>query len=423
MRSLIAAVVAVMALALPSVSLSAEQAGPWPQWRGPNRDGKSPETGLLKQWPHGGPPLAWTAKGIGTGYASVAVTGGRIYTAGEAGDSSYVFALEENGGKQIWKSRLSSKTGQVGRQASAGPRTTPTVDGDLVFAMGQFGDLVCLQAADGKEVWRKHLTNDFGGKIQAWGFSESPLVDGDRVIVTPGGQKGTLVALNKKTGETIWVTDEWTDDAQYASPIAVDHGGVRQYIQFTQKSLAGVNAADGKVLWKAPWPGRTAVIPTPIFHDGHVYVTSGYNVGCALFKINADGGKFTADRVYKTEDMINHHGGVILHKGKVYGYSDGKGWTSQDFKTGQVAWQEKKLGKGSIAFADGCFYLREEGGRNGGASNVALIEATPEGYKEKGRFTQPGRSGASAWPHPVIAGGKLYIRDQDVLLCYDVKAK
>ena len=421
--NVVAAIVAAVLVFSPVASGGAES-GPWPQWRGPNRDGKSTETGLLRQWPKDGPPLAWSTKGIGTGYASVAVTGGRIYTAGEAGDSSYVYALEENGGKEVWKARLSSRTGQVGRQASAGPRTTPTVDGDLLFAMSQFGDLVCLQAADGKEVWRKHLTNDFGGKIQQWGYSESPLVDGDRVICTPGGQQGTLVALNKRTGETIWKSTGWTDDAQYASPIAIEHGGVRQYVQFTQKSLAGIGAKDGAVLWKAPWPGRTAVIPTPIFHDGHVYVTSGYEVGCALFKVNADGGKFSADRVYKTEDMINHHGGVILHEGKVYGHSDKKGWTCQDFKSGQVAWLEKqKLGKGSIVYADGRFYLREEGGRNGGASNVALIEATPEGYKEKGRFSQPQRSGAFAWPHPVIATGKLYLRDQDVLLCYDVMVK
>jgi outer membrane protein assembly factor BamB len=419
MRSLVVAAI-LAGIGFVAAAEGAHQSAAWSQWRGPKRDGKSAETGLLKQWPNGGPPLAWTARGIGSGYAGVAVVGGRIYTAGEEGDSSYVYALEEDGGKQIWKARL-GKTGQVGRQATAGPRSTPTVDGDLVFALGQFGDLVCVQAADGKEVWRKHLTNDFGGKLQAWGFSESVLVDGDRLICTPGGDKGTLAALDKRTGQTLWQSKDWTDNTQYASPIVVEHGGVRQYIQLTQKSLAGVRADDGTVLWKAPWPGQVAVIPTPIFHDGHVYVTSGYGVGCGLFKINAEGGKFTAQNVYATKDIINHHGGVILHEGKVYGHSDGTGWTCQDFKSGQVAWAEKGLGKGSIGYADGCFYLREEGGRGGSA--IALIEATPGSFKEKGRFRQPERSSGPAWPHPVIAGGKLYIRDQDVLLCYDVKAK
>jgi outer membrane protein assembly factor BamB len=295
------------------------------------------------------------------------------------------------------------------------------VDGRHLYVVGPLGDVVCLETAGGKEVWRKHLAKDFGGSRPDWGFAESPLVDGDRLVVTPGGRQGTLVALNKQTGEKLWQSKEWTDDAQYASVVVAEHGGARQYIQLTMKSVAGVAADGGKLLWKAPFPGRTAVITTPIFHDGHVYVTAGYGVGCAVFKINAQGGKFSARQVYQNKVMKNHHGGVILHDGRVYGHSDNSGWTCQDFLTGKEVWQDKeKLGKGSMTYADGMFYLRQEDGDNG---TIALIEASPQGYKEHGRFEQPDRSGKNTWPHPVVAGGKLYIRDQDVLLCYDVKAK
>ena len=391
--------------------------GQWPQWRGPNRDGKSPETGLLKQWPEAGPALAWKATGIGTGYSSVAVVGGRVFTMGDLADGEHVIALNVADGKPAWSVKVAPK----GSVDYPGPRATPTVDGQHLYVVAPLGDVVCLEAASGKEVWRKHLENDFGGKHAHWGYAESPLVDGDRLVVTPGGRQGTLVALDKRTGQKLWQSKEWTDEAQYSSVIVAEHGGVRQYIQLTMKTVAGVAADSGKLLWKGAFPGRTAVIPTPIFHDGHVYVAAGYGVGCALFKINAQGGKFTAQQVYQNKVMKNHHGGVILHEGKVYGHSDSSGWTCQDLLSGKEAWQDKeKLGKGAIAYADGMFYLREE---DAGKGTIALIEASPEGYKEHGRFDQPDRSGKNTWPHPVVAGGKLYIRDQDTLLCYDVKAK
>jgi outer membrane protein assembly factor BamB len=390
--------------------------GEWPQWRGPGRDGKSADTGLLKHWPDGGPPLAWKVKDMGAGYSSVAVVGERLYTMGDQRDGEYVHALNVADGKGAW----STKVAPPGKVDYPGPRGTPTVDGQYLYVVCPLGDVVCLDTAGGKEVWRKHLAKDFGGERPGWGYAESPVVDGDRLVVTPGGRAGTLVALNKRTGEKLWQSKEWTDGAQYASVIVAEHGGVRQYIQLTMKTVAGVAADSGKLLWKAPFPGETAVIPTPIFHDGHVYVSAGYGVGCALYKINAQGGKFTAQRVYQNKVIKNHHGGVILHEGKLYGHSDGGGWICQDFLTGKEVWQEKqKLGKGSIAYADGMFYLRQEDGDG----TIALIEASPAGYKEHGRFEQPDRSDKNSWPHPVIAGGKLYIRDQETLLCYDVKAK
>lgn len=393
--------------------------GDWPQWRGPNRDAISKETGLLQTWPEGGPKMLWKATGLGAGHSTVSIVGDRIYTTGDRGETSYAIALNLADGKQVWESKL-GKAGAPGWGGFAGPRATPTVDGELLFAVGQWGDFVCLDRATGTEKWRKDYSKDFGAPRPEWGFSESPLVDGEQVIVTPGGDQGAIVALDKKSGKLLWRTKDFTDPAHYSSLIIAEIEGVRQYIQLTERSLVGVAAADGKLLWRAPRKGATAVIPDPVYHDGHVYVTSGYGIGCHLFKISASGGSFTAEQVYGNKVMVNHHGGVIRIGENLYGHSDNKGWTCQDFKTGEAKWQEKgKIGKGSVVFADGRLYLRQEDKQG----TIALIEATPTGYVERGRFEQPDRSSKNSWAHPVVAGGKLYIRDQDILLCYDVKAK
>jgi outer membrane protein assembly factor BamB len=407
-------------VALVAVShLASAAPGDWPQWRGPNHDNVSTETGLLKEWPAGGPRLAWEAKDIGHGFASVSIFGGRLFTAGDKGAESFVEALNVSDGKAAWSAKL-GKSGEVGQPAFEGPRATPTTDGQFVFAVSQWGDLAGYDTATGKEIWRKDYTKDFGGGAPFWGYSESPLIDGDQVVVTPGGSQGAVVALNKKTGTVVWQCKELTDAAHYASLIPADVGGVHQYIALTPANVAGISARDGKLLWKAPRKGNVAVIPTPIFSDGLVYVTSGYGAGCNLFKVTSDSGNFTAEQVYANKVMVNHHGGVVKVGDYVYGYSDGKGWTCQDFKTGEAKWQDKeKLGKGSIIYADDRFYLRQEDKKG----TVALIEASPEGYKEHGRFDQPDRSNKNSWPHPVVAGGKLFLRDQDVLLCYEVKEK
>jgi outer membrane protein assembly factor BamB len=403
-------------LTLGFTSIAFGATGDWPQWRGPKRDGVSTETGLLKEWPAKGPPLAWKASGLGRGYSSVSVVGNQIFTMGDGADSSFVHAFNLADGKIQWSEKV-GKTG--GGDGYPGPRCTPTVDGDLVFALGQFGDLICVEAGTGTGRWRKNLVKDFSGRMMSgWGYSESPLVDGDKLVCTPGGARGTVVALNKSTGEEIWQCKELRDSAAYSSLVAVEIAGVRQFLQLTDASVAGIAAADGRLLWRAPRRGSTAVVPTPIFYDNQVYVTSGYGVGCNLFKITSTGGKFQAEQVYHNNDMVNHHGGVVRVGDHLYGYSDGKGWICQEFKTGKTVWEEKsKLGKGSLVYADGHLYLRSEGGKG----TVVLIDATPRGYQEKGRFHQPDRSQEHSWPHPVIAGGKLYLRDQDVLLCYDVK--
>ncbi len=398
---------------------SSQAANDWPQFRGPDRNDISPDTGLLQDWSAGGPPLVWEATGLGPGYSGVSVAGNRIFTAGDKGDVSMVIALNAADGKQVWASRL-GKSSAPGEPRFEGPRSTPTVADDLLIALGQWGDLVCYEAQTGKELWRKDLTKDFGGTCPSWGYAESPLVDGDQVMVTPGGSQGAVVALNKRTGALIWQSKEFTDPAHYSSLIVEDLGGVRQYIQLTPESVAGLAAKDGKLLWRARRRGNVAVISSPVYDDGLVYVSSGYGAGCNLFKVTAAGGKFSSEQVYANKIMSNHHGGVLRVGGYVYGYSEGKGWTCQDLKTGEAKWEERdKLGKGSLVCADGRLYLRQED-RKG---TVALIEPSPDGYKEHGRFDQPDRSSKNSWPHPVVIGGRLYLRDQDVLLCYNVKAK
>ena len=393
-------------------------AADWPQFRGPNRDDISRETGLLTEWPKGGPPLAWKAQGLGKGYSSVAVVGDRIYTAGDDADSSYIRALD-TAGKHVWRAPLGKPAAPGGYD---GTRATPTVDGELVFMLGQVGDLVCVNAATGKEIWRKDLRKDFGGQVGGWGYSESPLVDGERLIVSPGGKGGTLAALNKTTGAVLWRTKDFTDGADYVSPILATIGGVPQYVQLTQRSLAGIDPKTGDVLWQAPRRGSTAVIPTPVQADDLIFVTSGYGVGCNAFKITKSPGGFTAEETYSNKSMVNHHGGVILLDGFIYGHSESKeskDWVCMDFKTGDVKWSSRGVGKGSVTFADGHLYLRSEGG----PGTVALVEPSPAAYKETGRFDQPDRSTKNSWAHPVVANGKLYLRDQGTLLCYDIKAK
>ncbi len=384
----------------------------WPQWRGPNRDGMSRESGLLKQWPAEGPKLSWKATGLGGGYSSVAVAGGYIYTLGDLDDGSYVIALHETDGTIAWKTRIGDAGGH---SKYPGPRSTPTVDGDQIFALNQHSDLVCLDRESGDKVWSRNLVKDFGGKMMSgWKYSESPLVDGDKVICTPGGNDGTLLAVNRKTGEKIWQTSEWTDPAAYSSVIIATIHGTRQYIQLTGQSVAGIDPDSGHVLWRADRKGKTAVIPTPVVKGDIVFVTSGYGVGCDAFRISKSGSVWSSDEMYANTNIANHHGGVILLDDHVFGSTDVT-FRCLDLESGELVFKERSVGKGATVYADGHFYLRSEGGP------VALIEASTAGLIETSHFDQPERSDERAWPHPVIANGKLYLRDQDILLCYDIK--
>jgi len=400
-------------------------AADWPQWQGPQRDAVSKETGLLKEWPKDGPPLAWKIKGLGGGYSAPSVAGGRIFGMSYRGGDEVVWALDEKDGTEVWATTIAPAAKDIGSPGQEGPRCTPTVDGDLVYALGTAGDLVCLKVADGKEVWHKNLKKDFGGRFMArWAYCESPLIDGDKLVCTPGGKDATVVALDKKNGDVVWkasVSDG--NGAGYASPIVVESAGHKQYVHFLEGGLAGIDAASGKVLWQSgKGANRVANCATPVFSDDCVFAASAYGAGAVLVKLSKDGDGVKADEVYTTKKMQNHHGGLVLCDGCLYGANggnEGGNLVCMDFKTGDVKWDErdrkgKGVKKGSVAMADGRIYYRQEDGP------VILFEPSAKEYVERGRFDQPDRSNANAWSHPVVANGKLYIRDQGVLLCYDV---
>src|SRR6266545_3220620 len=541
----------------------------WPQWQGPERNAVSKETGLLKEWPKDGPPLAWKVKGLGGGDSGPDIAAGRIYGMSHRGSDEIVWALSEKDGKEIWAVRIAPAHPTSWPQSKEGPSCTPTVDGDRLYVMGLAGNVACLQVADGKVVWQRNLMADFKGRSPMWNFRESPLVDGDKVICTPGGEEITMVALNKLTGETIWkslvpdrvaggqtqnrgpagnrpnvmqtdpvlstldkdqnkeisadelaaaptallkldknqdgklsedevspqmgerggqgdgqrrrrgpgimrmmkalsaldadesgtideaeiknaavalrkldenhdgkLTDEevgmkymgpQNTGAAYSSAFAIDFGGQRQYVQLLAMTVAGVSAADGKLLWRYDKPANSMRIniSTPIYHDGYVFAASAYGAGGGLARlVKKETGEFAAEEVWFSKSMENHHGGVIFHDGALFGANGGNGGgylACLDFKTGEVLWNEadrdkRRVTKGSVAFADDRIYYRTEEGP------IVLIEPSRKEYMERGRFDQPERTDKPAWAHPVIANGKLYIRDQDTLFCYDVKA-
>ena len=342
----------------------------WNQWRGANRDGQPPDRGLLERWPDGGPPLAWTATGLGLGFSSVAFAGNRIFTMGDAGGGAQLFALDAADGKVVWYARV----GSPGGKRNPGPRSTPATDGELVFGFGHAGELVCVDAAQGRERWRRDLSSDFDGEMMSgWGYSESPLLDGELLVCTPGGPAGTVLALRKDSGEVAWRCTELTDSASYASLIVAEIGGVRQYIVLTGRSVAGIDAGTGELLWRGDRPGKTAVCATPVYHDGLLFVTSGYNVGCNAFRISAQDGAFGVEQVYAGKQLQNHHGGVMLFDGHVYAVGR-RNLKCIELATGRTVWEDPCVGKGSIAFADGHLVVRSERG----AGTVAWVSQDDE---------------------------------------------
>lgn len=387
----------------------------WPQFRGPARDDISKESGLLKTWPAGGPKKLWSNSEAGMGYSGISVSGGRAYTMGTRDGKEVLIALDAATGSQVWAAKVGSI---LANGWGDGPRSTPTVDGDRVYALGGEGGLVCVSAKDGKELWQT-TAESFGGKKPSWGYTESVTVDGNQVVFTPGGDQGAIVALDKMTGKKLWQSADFKDPAQYASLVPATINGVPQYVQMTMASVVGISSKDGKVAWKMEWPGRTAVIPTPIVRGNQVFVTCGYGVGCKGFTVGKDG---SITELYRNGNLENHHGGAILVGDYVYGHSNKGGWTCLDFKTGEIKWQEKsKIEKGSIAYADGMLYLLGEK-----TGDCVLIEASPTGYSEKGRFKLDPQAAArnpkgGIWPHPVIANGRLYLRDQEQVHCYALK--
>ena len=385
----------------------------WPQWRGPDRSGISRETGLLKQWPPSGPVALWSAAGLGNGYGSVAVKGTQLFVQGLKGRDSVVTSLGRADGKPLW-TRVIGLGGDNDR--GPGPRSTPTVDGDRLFVLTESGDLAALRAQDGGVVWQRNILKDFRGQNISWLISESPLVDGDKVIVTPGGRGAGMVALEKTTGKTIWVAKELSDEAGYSSPIVADIGGVRTVMTLTSAAGVGVRASDGKLMWRNRSPANgTANATTPVFSNNTVFYTSSYGTGGALMSLMAQGEEVRAQEVYFTRDMQNHHGGVIVIGSTLYGFHNSI-MAALDLPTGKSLWRNRSVGKGAITYADGLFYILSED------HVMGLAEATPSGYRERGRFPITDQ-GWPSWAHPVVSGGRLYIRNQGTLLAYDVRAR
>ncbi len=380
----------------------------WPQWRGEKRDGLSTETGLLKQWPAGGPKVVWKTTGLGEGYSAFAISKGKLFTQGQRGDKQYVMAFDVAEGKKLWET---ASSGDYPQDRGNGPRGTPTLDGNRLYAESGDGELLCLDQANGKVIWKVSFTKDFGGNIPHWGYSESPLVDGNLLIVTPGGRGASVVALDKNTGKVIWKSQN--DGAGYSSPIAVDVKGSHQVIVFTANGVMGLFGKTGELLWRYDKvANRTANIATPIYSDGFLFVSSAYGTGCALLKFG-DGGKAT--EVFFSKEMKNHYSSSVLVGGYLYGYNDAI-LTAMKFETGEVAWRTRNIAKGTVSYADGNLYVLGEDG------TVALVHATPEAFKEISRFEiQKGK--LPAWTPLVISDGKLYLRDQDNLTSYDIKAK
>ncbi|MCB1229400.1 MAG: PQQ-binding-like beta-propeller repeat protein [Verrucomicrobiae bacterium] len=395
----------------------------WPQWRGADRSDIAPGDGIMDKWPADGPKQLWVYSDAGMGYSSFSVVGGKLFTMGTREQDLCVICVNTEDGKEVWSTKI-GEDDEKGYNAGwgNGPRSTPTFSDGMIYALGPKGTLACLSAEDGKEKWSKNLESDFGGKPGGWGFAESPLIDGDKVVMAPGGKDAGIVALNKETGATIWKADDVTPgNAEYASIIPTEMNGKRQYVRLFAQELVSVDAETGDVLWKSEWPGKTAVIPTPIVDGNQVYVTSGYGVGCKLVEIGEDN---LAKDLWENKEMKNHHGGVVKIGDHVYGFSDGGGLICQDWTSGDMVWNEKGAGKlikgATIGVGDQLICLNEDDG------TVSLVDATPKGFELHGQFEISPKSEnrnpkGKIWTHPVVVDGKLFLRDQEHIVAYDVK--
>jgi outer membrane protein assembly factor BamB len=403
----------MMALLAGAATLGAQD--DWPQWQGPNRNRISSETGLLKEWPAAGPAVVWTANGVGSGYGSMAVAGNRVYLQGARGSESMVIALNRADGKEVWAKALGPVETKMFTQQGAGPRGTPAVDGDRLYALTENGDLACLKT-DGTMVWQRNILRDFGAPQLRWLISESPLVDGPSLVVSPGGSDAAIVKLDKMTGKTVWTSKGLSDAAGYSSITVADVQGVRIYTRLTEAAGVGVRASDGKLMFRYPRAANNVANgATPVFSNNRLFFTSGYGTGAALLELTAKDGEVAFNESYFTPNMKNVHGGVVLVGDYLYGFNDSI-LTCLEFATGNVMWRDRSIGKGSVTYADGHLYIQSE------TNMFALAEASPTGYREKGRFAIPDK-GRLSWAHPVISDGRLYVRNQDSVLVHDIKAR
>lgn len=425
-----------MTLLLAAVILAPLSAADWPMFRGPDGTGVSKETGLLKTWPKDGPKLLWQSDKAGLGYAGLAVVGDVIYTMGARGNDEYLIALDKSGAEK-WAAKIGPTYDWNGNSWSKGPNATPTVDGDSVYALSSKGTLLCSTNA-GKEVWKVDLMKQFGGEVNdvgggyeklGWGYSWSPVVDGDALVVLPGGPKGLVAALDKKTGKVRWQSKAIAESATYSSPVVATIGGTKQYIALWQKGLVGVAAKDGEVLWKHTrdddYPD--VVCPTPIVQDNIVYVSVGKLGGSDAFKITGAGGKFKAEVAWSNKLLCNYHSGVVKVGDYCYGFHEDRNWACQDFATGNLAWPKGRgarqpIKAGGMVAADGRLYVLDDQGI------LAMIEASPKAFKVISQYTLPDsmrskqrKSAGGIWTHPSLSDGKLYVRDQELVMCFQVK--
>jgi outer membrane protein assembly factor BamB len=387
----------------------------WPCFNGVDRNNRSAETGLMSEWPSGGPVLIWKVRGLGEGYSAVSVVDGVVYSMGNKGKSECVMAVDVGTGEKLWSTPIGWAS-----QASAGqgPRSTPTVSGTSVFVLGGNGELACLESSSGKIRWKKNILSEYKGTVPTWGICESLLIDQNRIICTPGGSVATMAALDPETGNEIWTSlIPEQDRAAYASPLVVEVGGIRQYVQFLAGGVVSVRTTDGQFLWRENSSANsTANCSSPLAVGDLVFSASNYGTGGALVRMKAEGAAVVAERVYHTSNMKSHHGDMVIVDGLLYGSDDPGILTCLDLETADVRWQNRSVGKSSVTWADGRLYVRSERGP------VALVDAIGSEYHERGKFDQPDRSSSSAWSHPVVAHGRMFLRDQDVLLCYDVTA-
>ena len=407
-----AKIIGVLLIALPAAAPAA--AGDWPQFHGPSRDNISTETGLLDRWPQGGPKLLWTARGLGHGFSSVAIGGGRIFTAGNVGGQTVVTAMDMGGTAQ-WRTKCGPAWTREGLYP--GTRGTPTLDGNRVYYETPVGDLACLDANDGAKIWGFNILRRFGGKNIRWALSESLLIDGDRLICAPGGPEAGVVALDKRTGEVVWSCPTG-DQAGYASPILAEYKGLRMIVTLTLKAMIGVNADTGKLLWRVEHLSYADEnVLQPIYREGHVFVST-VAAGSRKWKIGVQDKAASVEEVWKSKQMDNHHGGVVLLDGRLYGsscaFNRGK-WLCLDWRTGKTLYVAAGVGKGSLTVADGMLYVLGERGTMG------LVTPSPEAHTVVSRFELPKNGKGLWWAHPVVCGGRLHVRHGEFLYAYDVR--
>lgn len=397
-------------------SAAAQDKGEWPCFHGPHRNSKSRETGLLKKWPEEGPELLWTVSGLGEGYSSVSIAGGLLYTAGMIEKQTFVFAFDLNG-KEVWKKPNGPAWETTRRHAMSytGSRCTPTYDNGVVYHLGELGRLSAFDCATGREIWTLELRELFDAEIPEYGYTESVLIDGDRLYCNPAGEKGFMACLNKRNGKIIWTNTEIPGTVGFGSPVVAEFGGYRQIIAMSSNCVYGADVKTGKLLWSVDYENkRSNNVADPIFHDGYVLASSGYGKGSILIKLTTSGDEIVPKTVWQTELMDNHHGGVILHDGYLYGAGhDASGWFCLDFMTGKQMWNTR--GKGSLVYADDMFYCLEERG------TMKLVKSTVDKYEVVSSFKVPKGGKGLYWAHPVVCGGRLYVRHADKLFAYDIR--